>query len=314
VAVTRRCCFSAAARPGDGARPSADCICIFTHQHHLMLLLYPSPQVIHIRNLPPDATEGDVEALCKPYGRIVRTRLNAGAIKHQAFVEFENVNQAIQMIYSFVGASADPPKVGLLVRGVSGAYWEATVQQPSRLNPTAPLPICTILHHPVLQVRNKTVYLQYSTRQEISTGGGGGFGGGGGGDGSGVVILIIMDGINVRAGLGSTACCCLVLSTAAAAVGASHSNQSASNALHRVCRAAADACCRWRWAPRWTRSTCCAPPWVTWLRLQCLKRRAACRCVFGAWAAWRVVRWSLGEGRSEFAPAPTPVLQWPPTH
>lgn len=48
--------------------------------------------------------------LCKPYGRVVRLRLNAGAIKHQAFVEFENVNVAMQMIYSFVG-SADPPRV-----------------------------------------------------------------------------------------------------------------------------------------------------------------------------------------------------------
>lgn len=67
-------------------------------------------QVLHIRNLPPDATEADIMQLCKPYGRIVRVRLNAGQIKHQAFVEFESVNVAMQMIYSFVG-SADPPKV-----------------------------------------------------------------------------------------------------------------------------------------------------------------------------------------------------------
>jgi hypothetical protein len=67
-------------------------------------------QVLHIRNLPPDATEADIMQLCKPYGRVVRLRLNAGAIKHQAFVEFENVNVAMQMIYSFVG-SADPPRV-----------------------------------------------------------------------------------------------------------------------------------------------------------------------------------------------------------
>lgn len=67
-------------------------------------------QVLHVRNLPPDATEQEVMQLCKPFGRVVRIRLNAGAIKHQAFVEFETVNNAMQMIYSFVG-SADPPKV-----------------------------------------------------------------------------------------------------------------------------------------------------------------------------------------------------------
>jgi hypothetical protein len=50
-----------------------------------------------------------------------------------------------------------------------------------------------------LQVRNKTVYLQYSTRSEIGSGNWGG-GGGGGGDHhqSGNVILIIMDNIQVR--------------------------------------------------------------------------------------------------------------------
>jgi hypothetical protein len=71
-------------------------------------------QVLHIRNLPPDATESDIAELCKPYGRIVKTKLNTGSAKtqaNQAFVEFENVNVAMKMIYSFVG-SADPPKVG----------------------------------------------------------------------------------------------------------------------------------------------------------------------------------------------------------
>jgi polypyrimidine tract-binding protein 2 len=70
-------------------------------------------QVLHIRNLPPDATESDIVELCKPYGRIVKTKLNTGSAKsqaNQAFVEFENVNVAMKMIYSFVG-SADPPKV-----------------------------------------------------------------------------------------------------------------------------------------------------------------------------------------------------------
>jgi hypothetical protein len=77
---------------------------------HIHALTHTHTQVLHIRNLPPDATEEQITALCKPYGRIVRVRLNAGAIKTQAFVEFESVNSAMQMIYSFVG-NPDPPKV-----------------------------------------------------------------------------------------------------------------------------------------------------------------------------------------------------------
>lgn len=52
-----------------------------------------------------------------------------------------------------------------------------------------------------MQVRNKTVYLQYSTRSEIGSGNWGYAGGGGGGaehHQSGNVILIIMDNIQVR--------------------------------------------------------------------------------------------------------------------
>lgn len=70
-------------------------------------------QVLHVRNLPPDATEQDVIDLCKPFGRIVKTKISTGNAKtqaNQAFIEFENVNCAMRMIFSFVG-SADPPKV-----------------------------------------------------------------------------------------------------------------------------------------------------------------------------------------------------------
>eukprot|EP00775_Hariotina_reticulata_P003208 gene3208-3485_t len=117
----------------------------------------PPSKVLHIRNLPPDVTEQEVVDLCKPYGRIMKIKLNAGQSRNQCFVEFEHVNCAIQMIYSFVG-SADPPKV-----------------------------------------RNKTVYLQYSTRQEIGSGHWG-EGSGAGHQGSGCVILVIMDNIQVSLG------------------------------------------------------------------------------------------------------------------
>jgi polypyrimidine tract-binding protein 2 len=67
--------------------------------------------VLHIRNLPPEVTEQEVMDLCRPFGRIVRTKVNAGQTKNQAFVEFDTVSSAIQMISFFVG-NTDPPKVG----------------------------------------------------------------------------------------------------------------------------------------------------------------------------------------------------------
>eukprot|EP00878_Enallax_costatus_P012762 GHUV01013326.1.p1 GENE.GHUV01013326.1~~GHUV01013326.1.p1 ORF type:complete len:217 (+),score=26.21 GHUV01013326.1:130-780(+) len=118
----------------------------------------PPSKVLHVRNLPPDATEQDVVDLCKPFGRIVKTKVSTGNAKtqaNQAFIEFENVNCAMRMIMSYVG-SADPPKV-----------------------------------------RNKTVYLQYSTRQEI---GSGNWGFGERHEQSGNVILIILDNIQVALG------------------------------------------------------------------------------------------------------------------
>ncbi|KAK9861720.1 hypothetical protein WJX84_002519 [Apatococcus fuscideae] len=82
-------------------------------------------KVLHIRNLPYETTEEELKELCQPFGKLVQTKLNVGANKNQAFVEFTDMNAAIQMV-SYYASSADPAKV-----------------------------------------RGKTVYLQYSTRQEI---------------------------------------------------------------------------------------------------------------------------------------------------
>jgi hypothetical protein len=187
-------------------------------------------QVLHIRNLPPDATEADIVELCKPHGRIVKTKLNTGSSKtqaNQAFVEFENVNVAMKMIYSFVG-SADPPKVRqehLQQLNLKHEQQQQQQQRPARghqkqrviyasscgsgiivkccllLSPGPDLASIQSMLAFALQVRSKTVYLQYSTRSEIGSGNwGGGGGGGGGGDHhqSGNVILIIMDNIQVH--------------------------------------------------------------------------------------------------------------------
>ncbi|KAL0886602.1 hypothetical protein Bca101_010585 [Brassica carinata] len=85
----------------------------------------PPSKVLHLRNLPWECTEDELIELGKPFGTVVNTKCNVGANRNQAFIEFEDLNQAIQMI-SYYASSSDPA-----------------------------------------QVRGKTVYLQYSNRQEI---------------------------------------------------------------------------------------------------------------------------------------------------
>ena len=75
--------------------------------HHLL----GSLQVLHIRNLPYETTEEELRELCSAFGPIVQTKLNVGANKNQAFVEFPELNMAINMV-SYYANSADPAKVG----------------------------------------------------------------------------------------------------------------------------------------------------------------------------------------------------------
>ncbi|XP_068644498.1 polypyrimidine tract-binding protein homolog 2-like isoform X1 [Aristolochia californica] len=85
----------------------------------------PPSKVLHLRNLPWECTVEELIELGKPFGKIVNTKCNVGANHNQAFVEFEDLNQAIAMI-SYYASSPEPA-----------------------------------------QVRGKTVYIQYSNRQEI---------------------------------------------------------------------------------------------------------------------------------------------------
>ncbi|KAL8167460.1 hypothetical protein V2J09_008959 [Rumex salicifolius] len=85
----------------------------------------PPSKVLHLRNLPWECTEEELIEIAKPFGRVVNTKCNVGANKNQAFIEFADLNQAIQMI-SYYASSSDPA-----------------------------------------QIRGKTVYLQYSNRQEV---------------------------------------------------------------------------------------------------------------------------------------------------
>lgn len=66
--------------------------------------------MLHIRNLPYETTEEELRELCSPFGPIVQTKLNVGTNKNQAFVEFPDMNMAIQMV-SYFANSADPAKV-----------------------------------------------------------------------------------------------------------------------------------------------------------------------------------------------------------
>ena len=78
--------------------------------HHLL----GSLQVLHIRNLPYETTEEELRELCSAFGPIVQTKLNVGANKNQAFVEFPELNMAINMV-SYYANSADPAKVGIKI-------------------------------------------------------------------------------------------------------------------------------------------------------------------------------------------------------
>jgi RNA recognition motif-containing protein len=69
--------------------------------------------VLHIRNLPYETTEEELRELCTPFGPIVQTKLNVGANKNQAFVEFPEMQMAINMV-SYFANSADPAKVRAL--------------------------------------------------------------------------------------------------------------------------------------------------------------------------------------------------------
>ena len=66
--------------------------------------------MLHIRNLPYETTEEELRELCAPFGRLVQSKLNVGANKNQAFVEFPDQASAINMV-SYFASSADPAKV-----------------------------------------------------------------------------------------------------------------------------------------------------------------------------------------------------------
>ncbi|KAG5527565.1 hypothetical protein RHGRI_028469 [Rhododendron griersonianum] len=67
-------------------------------------------KVLHLRNLPWECTEEELVEVCKPFGKIVNTKSNVGANRNQAFVEFVDLNQAINMV-TYYASSSEPAQV-----------------------------------------------------------------------------------------------------------------------------------------------------------------------------------------------------------
>ena len=66
--------------------------------------------MLHIRNLPYETTDEELRELAAPFGQLVQTKLNVGTNRNQAFIEFPDMQQAIQMA-SYFQNSAEPAKV-----------------------------------------------------------------------------------------------------------------------------------------------------------------------------------------------------------
>jgi RNA recognition motif. (a.k.a. RRM, RBD, or RNP domain) len=125
--------------------------------------------------------------LASPFGQIVQSKLNVGPNRNQAFIEFTDVSLAIQMV-NFFASSSEPAKVG-------GHDEQATGRVNSKINGQSHHTwqvAAVMLYSSHLQVRGKTVYLQYSTRDQIinSTARTG--------EASGNVILVSLENLDVR--------------------------------------------------------------------------------------------------------------------
>lgn len=103
--------------------------------------------------------------LAAPFGNIVQSKLNVGPNRNQAFIEFTDVNLAVQMI-NFFATSSEPAKVGMHITAALTAE-RALRDVPIRWHALRLAVFWTHQQSGVLQVRGKTVYLQYSTRDQI---------------------------------------------------------------------------------------------------------------------------------------------------
>lgn len=67
--------------------------------------------MLHIRNLPNDVEEEELREVCEPFGTVVKIKMGVGSNNNQAFVQFTDVNCAMQMV-GFYAGNTEPAKVG----------------------------------------------------------------------------------------------------------------------------------------------------------------------------------------------------------
>ena len=61
-------------------------------------------KVLHVRNLPPDTTEGELSMLGTPFGHVVNVLLLKA--KNQGFVELADLTSASRMVNYYAGMPA----------------------------------------------------------------------------------------------------------------------------------------------------------------------------------------------------------------
>jgi len=86
-------------------------------------------KVVHIRNLPEGANEAEISAVCAAYGPVMQVMVNVGRDRNQAFVQFADINSAVQLV-NHHAATNEP----LLVRG-KNAYVQYSNRQEISSNP-----------------------------------------------------------------------------------------------------------------------------------------------------------------------------------
>ncbi|KAG9153759.1 hypothetical protein Leryth_005883, partial [Lithospermum erythrorhizon] len=80
------------------------------HHHQQFRYTQTPSKVLHLRNLPYECIEEELIGMCQPFGKIINTKCNVGANRNQAFVEFADLNQAINMV-SYYASSSEPAQV-----------------------------------------------------------------------------------------------------------------------------------------------------------------------------------------------------------
>lgn len=119
-------------------------------------------KVLHLRNLPWECTEEELIELGKPFGKVVNTKCNVGANKNQAFIEFVSVHHTF---LSFL-----PSLLLIMQWWWFLLFWLSDflfISLQSETNQAiAMISYYSSSSEPAM-VRGKTVYVQYSNRQEI---------------------------------------------------------------------------------------------------------------------------------------------------